>query len=98
MVSCVASVDTQLRVVDWPWLMEVGLARIETVGLGGGAAGGGGGGGGVSTFLWQPATRATASIVVKMAPRYKELETRIIRILLRIRIPLLVRLAPTSYH
>jgi hypothetical protein len=89
MVSCVASVEVQLRVVEPPWLMEVGLAWIETVGFaGGGAAGGGVGGGGSTFFLPQPATKATARTAVKMAPRYKELETRIIRILLNVRNPL----------
>ncbi len=88
MVSCVASVEVQLKVVESPLLMEVGLACNETVGFDGA------GGGGCSTVLgatglgWlQPATKAKASMVVTMALWYKELETRIIRILLSVRVP-----------
>src|SRR5579864_1851759 len=87
MVSCVASVEVQLKVVESPLLMEVGLAWIETVGRLGAGAGGGGGGGAAGGFLLQPATKARASTAVRMAPRYRELETRFIRILLSVRIP-----------
>src|SRR5271155_6185835 len=88
MVSCVASVEVQLRVVESPLLMEVGLACSETVGFtAGGGAGAGAGGGAAGGFLAHPAAKARASMEVRMAPRYKELETRIIRILLSVRIP-----------
>jgi hypothetical protein len=47
MVSCVASVEFQLKFADSPLLMEVGLACSVTVGrAGAGACTGGGGGGG----------------------------------------------------
>src|ERR1700722_15568363 len=87
MVSCVASVEVQLRVVESPLLMEGGLACSETVGRGAGGGGGGGGACGAGGFFVQPAAKARASIAVRIAPRYKELETRIIRILLSVRIP-----------
>jgi hypothetical protein len=82
MVSCVASVDVQVRVVESPLLMEVGLAWMETVGRAAGGGGGGGVGGAAAGFLLQPATKATARTADRMAPRYRELETRFIRILL----------------
>src|SRR5580658_5036658 len=87
MVSCVASVEVQLRVVESPLLMEVGLACSETVGRAAAGGGGGGGGGAAGGFFLQPATKARASMAVRMAPRNRELETRIIRILLSVRIP-----------
>jgi hypothetical protein len=77
----VASVEVQLRVVESPLLIEVGLACSETVGRAAAGGGGGGGGGAAAGFLAQPAANATASTAVRMAPRYKELETRFIRIL-----------------
>src|SRR5580704_12966995 len=86
MVSCVASVEVQLKVVESPVLMEVGLACSETVGRAAGGGGGGGAGGGVATFFG-PQPTARASMAVRMAPRYRELETRFIRILLNVRIP-----------
>ncbi len=52
MVTSVAFWVCQVRVVDWPFSMLLGLADREAVGAGGG---GGGGGGGVSFFL-QPLT------------------------------------------
>src|SRR5271163_450753 len=87
MVSCVASVEVQLRVVESPVLMEVGLACSETVGRAAAGGGGGGGGGAFGTGFLQPATKASARMALSMAPRYRELETRIIRILLNVRIP-----------
>jgi hypothetical protein len=98
MVSCVASVEVQLKVVESPVLMEVGLACSETVGRAAGGGGGGGGGGAAAGFLAQPTTKATASMAVSMAPRYRELETRIIRILLNVRIALVVPLEASWYH
>src|SRR6476646_8645183 len=85
MVSVVASVEVQLWVEESPLLMEVGLACSETDGFA--AAGGGGAAAG---FCLQPATKARARTAVRMAPRYKELETRIIRILLSVKNSLLV--------
>jgi hypothetical protein len=87
MVSCVASVEVQLRVVESPLLMEVGLACSDTLGFAAGGGGGGGVGGAAGGFLLQPAAKARASMAVRMAPRYRELETRFIRILLSVRIP-----------
>jgi hypothetical protein len=49
MLTSVAFVVCQVRVVDWPWLIVFGFADSEAVGAGGG---GGGGGGGGATFLW----------------------------------------------
>src|SRR5579859_589116 len=83
MVSCVASVEVQLNVVDWPLLIDVGLAWIETVGFDGGCVTGCAGGvGATGGFFLQPATNISANDAVRMAPRYTELETRFIRILL----------------
>jgi hypothetical protein len=82
MVSCVASVDVQVKVVESPLLMEVGLAWMETVGRLGVGAGGAGVGGGAGGVCLQPAAKEIASMAVRMAPRYRELETRFIRILL----------------
>src|SRR5580658_9058574 len=98
MVSCVASVEVQLSVVESPVLMEVGLACSETVGRAAGGGGGGGVGCAAGGFLAQPATKATASMAVRMAARYRELETRFIRILLSVRIPCLPHQPPSSYH
>src|ERR1700680_4743420 len=98
MVSCVASVEVQLRVVESPLLIEVGLACSETVGRAAGGGGGGGGGGAAGGFFAQPAAKARASMAVRMAPRYRELETRFIRILLSVRIPCSSHLPPSSYH
>src|SRR5690348_9245003 len=82
-VSCVASVDVQLNVVDCPLLIDVGLAWIDTVGFAGGCVTGCSGVFGASGgFFLQPAANISANEAVKMAPRYTELETRFIRILL----------------
>jgi hypothetical protein len=89
-VSVVASVEVQLSVEESPLLMEVGLACSETDGFAAGGGGGGGGGGAAAGFFAQPATKARARTAVRMAPRYKELETRIIRILLSVKNSLLV--------
>src|ERR1700675_4194849 len=97
MVSCVASVDVQVRVVESPLLIDVGLACSETVGRVAGGGGGGGGGGVLICFFPTPATKTTASMAVRMAPRYNELETRIIRILLSVRIPCSFH-QRSSYH
>src|SRR5580765_5571379 len=90
MVRVVASVEVQLSVEQSPLLMEVGLACSETLGFAAGGGGGAAGGGDAAGFFAQPATKATAKIAVRMAPRYKELETRIIRILLSVKNSLLV--------
>jgi hypothetical protein len=98
MVRVVASVEVQLKVEESPLLMEVGVAWMETVGFAAAGGGGGGGGGGAISFFLQPATKARAKTAVRMAPRYKELETRIIRILLSVQNSLFVPPEPVSYH
>src|SRR5690348_12289092 len=52
MVTSVALVVCQVRVLDWPLSIVCGLALSEAVGAAGG--GGGGGGGGATFFLQAP--------------------------------------------
>jgi hypothetical protein len=82
MVSCVASVEFQLKVADSPLLMEVGLACSVTVGVAGaGAAGLVSGGLGWGLGLHPTVKTAAASITNKPA-RKGEREARFMRILL----------------
>jgi hypothetical protein len=57
MLTSVALVVCQVKVVGWPFSTLFGLAVREAVGAGGG---GGGGGGGGATFLWQADNIMTA--------------------------------------
>src|SRR5215475_13264137 len=69
-VSCVAFVDDQLKVVASPLFREVGFACSVTVGRAG--AGAGAGGAVVATgFLLQPATNSPAAHAVMRATRNK---------------------------
>src|SRR3989454_11759146 len=52
MLTSVVLLVSQVRVVDWPFSMVLGLAVSEAVGAAGG--GGGGGGGGATFFLQAP--------------------------------------------
>ena len=58
-VTSVAFVVSQVRVVGWPFWTVFGFAEIEAVGAGGG--GGGGGGGGATFFLQAPSIRMAPS-------------------------------------
>jgi hypothetical protein len=69
MESCVALVEDQLKVVESPLLMEVGLACSVTVGRAGAGAGGGGGGGAATGFLAQPMVNTTAAKAVNKQAR-----------------------------
>ncbi len=68
MLSCVALVEDQLRVVESPLLMVSGLACSVTVGRAA-AGGGGGGGGGALGFLAQPSAKMAAAMAVKKKVR-----------------------------
>jgi hypothetical protein len=69
MVSCVASVEFQLKVADSPLLMELGLACKVTVGRAAAGGGGGGGGGGATFFLAQPKVKTAAARVTSKPVR-----------------------------
>jgi hypothetical protein len=69
MLSCVALVDDQLRVVASPLLMVSGLACKVTVGRAAGGGGGGGAGGGAAGFFAQPIAKTRAVMAVKKQVR-----------------------------
>src|SRR5207245_11555548 len=85
MVSCVASVEFQLRVADSPLLMEVGLACRVTVGRAAAGAGAGGCGGGGATFFGpHPKRKTTHASAVSKPARQSQPEARCMRFLLNI--------------
>ena len=59
MLTSVAFVVCQVRLVDWPFSTVFGFADKEAVGAGGG--GGGGGGGGATFFAQAPKNRIALS-------------------------------------
>jgi hypothetical protein len=69
MLSCVALVEDQLRVVESPLLMVSGLACSVKVGRAGAGGGGGGGGGGAAGFFAQPNAKIAAVMAVKKKVR-----------------------------
>jgi hypothetical protein len=68
MLTSVALVVCQVKVVAWPLSTEFGLAVSEAVGAGGG---GGGGGGGGATFFLQADSIMTAPNARINALRFK---------------------------
>jgi hypothetical protein len=69
MLSCVASVEFQLRVEDSPLLMEAGLACNVTVGDDGAGFSAGGGGGGATVFFLQPKVKTAAATATSKPAR-----------------------------
>jgi hypothetical protein len=69
MKSDVALVEDQLKVVESPLLMDVGLACSVTVGRAGAGGGGGGGAGAATGFLAQPIVNTAAAKAVKRKER-----------------------------
>ena len=65
MLTSVAFVVCQVRVVDWPGLIVFGLADSDAVGAVG--VGGGGGGGGAAFFAHAPRNRMVASVNARVA-------------------------------
>src|SRR5437867_6567563 len=82
MVSCVASVEFQLRVEESPLLMEVGLACSVTVGRAGAGAGAAGWGGGAFGGCLQPKAKTTTANAAIKPVRYSEREAKFMQILL----------------
>ena len=68
MLTSVAFVVCQVRVVDWPFSIVLGLAESEAVGAGGGA--GGGGGGGATFFAQAPQNRIAPRTNTKVDHRF----------------------------
>src|SRR6202521_4490148 len=97
MVSCVASVEVQVRGDEAPGSMDVGVAWSDTLGwAGGGAEGRVDGCVDVTGFLLHPKVKTAATTTTKTHARYSDRETSIIRILLRKVIPVFVPPESTS--